>query len=58
MRGKAMGLDHCAYAGEKGAKGRSENKRLADMVEAIIGAVYLDGGMNMVKQVLSKMALV
>lgn len=53
-----MGLDHCAYAGEKGAKGRSENKRLADMVEAIIGAVYLDGGMNMVKQVLSKMALV
>jgi dsRNA-specific ribonuclease len=56
--GKVMGIDLCIYRGEK-KKPQAMNlsKRLADTMEAIIGAVYLHGGLDMVRPVLSKMDL-
>jgi ribonuclease-3 len=56
--GKEMGIDQCIYRGEKvPKKDMVLTRRIADTMEAIIGAVYLDGGLEMVRPVLSTMGL-
>ncbi|TID20741.1 ribonuclease III [Venturia nashicola] len=55
---KSMQLDYCIYLGEsEKPKAHEPNKRLADLVEALVGAVYLDGGLETVKLVMRKMGL-
>jgi ribonuclease III len=46
--GRQLGLGDCLYlgAGEAGSGGRQRESSIANAVEAIIAAVYLDGGME------------
>lgn len=55
---KSMKLDYCIYLGESAMPMAHEpGKRLADLVEALIGAVYLDGGLEIMKPVIRTMGL-
>lgn len=55
---KSMQLDYCIYLGEATMpRAHQPSKRLADLIEALVGAVYLDGGLEMVKPVMKKMGL-
>ena len=57
MVAKQMGIDLCIYRGEMMPTPIEPSKRLADTMEAIIGAVYLDRELDMARPVLSRMGL-
>ncbi|QDS71982.1 hypothetical protein FKW77_001474 [Venturia effusa] len=56
--GRKLGLDMCAYRGEENSpQPMPLTKKLADLVEAVIGAVYNEGGLDLVRPVLKTMGL-
>ncbi len=61
LSGVASGLDIGAHIlmsrGEAATGGRQRSSILADTVEAIIGAVYLDGGLDAARQVIRRWVL-
>ncbi len=55
--GQSLGLGDCLHLsiGEAASGGRSKPSLLADAVEALIGAVYLDGGITAAEEVVSEL---
>lgn len=56
--GKGKGLDQYVNRQGTGASGEVSWKTMADAMEAILGAVYFDGGLGAVKRVMVTLGLV
>ena len=56
-RRKGLGAHLILGRSEEKSRGREKNSILCDVTEAVIGAIYLDGGFEMAKKAVSKLIL-
>lgn len=56
--GKTVGLDRHINRWGTGASGEVPWKTMCDTMEAVLGAVWLDGGMEAVKGVMATLGLI